>query len=385
MGIIAFIPVRGGSKSIPLKNIREVYKKPLISWSLEALEMVDEIDRIIVATDSLEIESVVNNSNYSKVEIYRREAENAQDHSSTESVMLEYISKDSSLHDDDTFILVQATSPLVKAYDFVSALDMFKSDSYDSIITCVRTMRFFWNENGSPINYNYKKRPRRQDFDGTLMENGAFYINTVKNIIADENRLSGNIGIYEMPEYTAVEIDEADDLIIIENLLKKYSDENKDKNKIKLFVSDVDGVLTDSGMYYSQAGDELKKFNTRDGKGFELLRTQGIKTCILTSEDTEIVAKRATKLQVDFLFQGVKNKLPKLKELCEQLSITLDEVAYIGDDINDSECIKFAGYSCTPADGVLINRQNADIVSSKSGGYGCVREFAEHVLERNNF
>src|SRR4029079_6869268 len=114
------------------------------------------------------------------------------------------------------------TSPFTQSSDFQNALQQFAETSVDSLLTCVRLKRFFWNEKGQRKNYNYENRPRRQDFEGELMENGAFYINTVKNILMKENRLTGTIGIYEMPEYTSVEIDEPDDWWIAERLMYKY-------------------------------------------------------------------------------------------------------------------------------------------------------------------
>ena len=193
--------------------------------------------------------------------------------------MLEYI-RYAQLPTDDIFMLVQATSPLTETIHFREALDKYSKGEYDSILTCVRNYRFFWNEDGTSMNYDYKKRPRRQNFSGMLMENGAFYINKVENILESGNRLSGHIGIYEMPEYTATEIDEPDDWIVLENLMRKHvlSRHKETKKPIKLFLCDVDGTLTDGGMYYSENGDELKKFNTRDGMGFQLLREAGIKT-----------------------------------------------------------------------------------------------------------
>jgi len=219
--VIAFIPVRGGSKSIPLKNIKPFCGKPLVYWNIEALHNFSKIDEIIIATDSDEIKKTVSDFQFSKVKIFNRSAENATDTASTESVMLEYISQ-SDLKPEDIFILVQATSPLTETKYFEEALDMYMQGHFDSILTCVRNYRFFWNDDGTPKNYDYRNRPRRQDFNGNLLENGAFYINTVRNILKDENRLSGKIGLYEMPEYTAFEIDEPDDWAILENLMYKY-------------------------------------------------------------------------------------------------------------------------------------------------------------------
>lgn len=384
MKTIAFIPVRGGSKSIPLKNIKFFCGKPLVCWNIEALESCDLIDEIIVATDSNQIEDTVLKYNYRKTKIYRRNPENACDTASTESVMLEYIHY-ANLRHDEIFILVQATSPLTETKDFTEALSIYKQGEYDSMLTCVRNYRFFWNENGTSKNYDYKNRPRRQNFKGELMENGAFYINTVKNILITGNRLSGKIGIYEMPEYTATEIDEPDDWVILENLMRKHIlSKKKNKTKIKLFISDVDGTLTDGGMYYSDRGDELKKFNTRDGMGFQLLREAGIKTGIITSENTQIVSNRARKIKIDYLIQGKQNggKLVAAEEICKQLNITLNEVAYIGDDINCRELLENVGMAACPAD---ANESIKTIPSIKilnlRGGEGCVREFINQILE----
>lgn len=321
---------------------------------------------------------------YKKTTIYRRSAENACDTASTESVMLEYINY-AHLNDTNVFMLVQATSPLTESKHFTEALTLYSQKEYDSLLTCVRNFRFFWNEDGTSLNYDYCNRPRRQDFAGMLMENGAFYINTVKNILENKNRLSGHIGIYEMPEYTATEIDEPDDWIVLENLMRKhiFSKVEKLSKKIKLFISDVDGTLTDSGMYYSESGDELKKFNTRDGMGFQLLHESGIKTGIITSEDTHIVANRAKKLKIDFLIQGKRDggKLEAAKDICNKVGISLDEVAYIGDDRNCYELLNAVGIRACPADACeMVKGIDGIHQMKKKGGEGCVREFIELLI-----
>lgn len=384
MKIIAFIPVRGGSKSIPLKNIKPFCDKPLVCWNIEALEKCVVVDEIIVATDSVEIEKTVLAQSYKKTTIYHRLAKNACDMASTESVMLEYIHY-AKPEKGDVFMLVQATSPLTEAVHFTEALEIYAKGEYDSMLTCVRNYRFFWNADGTSKNYDYMNRPRRQNFSGELMENGAFYINTIGNILKNGNRLYGKIGIYEMPEYTATEIDEPDDWIILENLMRKHvlSKRENPEKKIKLFLSDVDGTLTDGGMYYSENGDELKKFNTRDGMGFQLLREVGIKTGIITSENTKLVKKRAKKLKVDYLIQGKRDggKLAAAQEICNQLGITLNEVAYIGDDINCRELLENVGEAACPADACDEVKNIPKIqVRNRKGGEGCVREFVEKII-----
>lgn len=220
---IAFIPVRGGSKSIPLKNIKILNGKPLVYWTTKSACEAMNVDKVVIATDSDEIKSVVREFHFDKVEIYDREQENAQDTSSTESVMLEYIKK-SNLKQEDKFILIQATSPLLKSNYIDEMIIKLENSDADSIFSAVREKQFHWieTENGvEPINYDYKKRPRRQDFNGILAENGACYINSVKNILENECRISGKIITYEMPTETAYEIDEERDWLIVEALMKE--------------------------------------------------------------------------------------------------------------------------------------------------------------------
>ncbi len=379
--VIAFIPVRGGSKSIPLKNIKPFCGKPLVCWTIEALEGCPQVDRIVVATDSPEIESVVLSGSYGKVRLYRRSAENATDTSSTESVMLEYLSS-SDADTDDVFMLVQATSPMTRTEDISGGMDLFLSGKYDSVLSCVRSYRFFWNNDGTSANYDYRCRPRRQDFSGNLMENGAFYINTVKGVLESGNRLSGRIGIYEMPEFTSFEIDEPDDWVVMETLMRRHV-LGTAKADLRLFLSDVDGTLTDGGMYYTAEGEVMKKFNTIDGMGFQILRENGVEVGIITSEVTEIVERRAEKLKVRHLVQGQKfgGKLEAAEALCAELGISLRNVAYIGDDINCRHLLERAGYAACPSTADPTIKSIPGIhVTAKGGGEGCVREFIGYLL-----
>ena len=381
---IAFVPARCGSQTIPFKNIKIICGKPLIYWALLALTKSKSIDQIYVATDCDDIKDVVVDFTFEKVQIFDRCDVNASNTASTESVMLEFLDG-MNFSEEDLFILVQATTPFTSSDDFDNAINIIKSNSeIDSLLSCVESKRFFWTKDGNAINYNYYKRPLRQDFDGLLMENGAFYINTVKNIYKYKNRLSGNIHPYVMPEYTAIEADEEDDWIIIEKLMYKYVLNNKPSKTIKLFATDVDGVLTDAGMYYDNNGNELKKFNTHDGMAFNILKERGIITAMLTSEKTNIVKLRANKLQVDYLFQGVKGseKLEALNKICVEKNMSLSEVAYIGDDINDYNVLSSVGFPACPKNAIANIKSIKGITHlSKSGGDGAVREFVELLLK----
>ena len=166
---------------------------------------------------------------------------------------------------------------------------------------------------------------------------------------------------------------------------KQQAVNTKLQSKIKLLLTDVDGVLTDAGMYYSEAGDELKKFNTHDGMGLQLIREKGIKTGIITSENTKLVERRFQKLKLDYLYQGKREggKLATVKEICEKEGITLAEVAYIGDDVNCFELLSSVGLAACPADALDVIKNIPGIIQmKKKGGDGCVREFVEMIINR---
>lgn len=149
---------------------------------------------------------------------------------------------------------------------------------------------------------------------------------------------------------------------------------------IRLFATDVDGVLTDGGMYYAESGDEWKKFNTRDGMGIKLLQKAGLVTAIITQESTKLVSRRAQKLAIPEVHQGAFDKLSVLQELIQRYGLTMKHVAYIGDDVNDVEALKAVGFSAAPSDSQTRALSVVHYVCQKKGGEGAVREVADLIL-----
>jgi len=152
----------------------------------------------------------------------------------------------------------------------------------------------------------------------------------------------------------------------------------------KLFISDIDGVWTDSGMYYDQTGNEWKKFTTADSAGVLFLKYIDIPLSIITSEDTKIVERRAKKLNIERLYQGVKDKVSKAEEMCKELNIGMEDVAFLGDDLNDMPLLKRVGYPGVPASAADYVKELSKYKLLKSGGEGVFREFVELILEENN-
>lgn len=148
----------------------------------------------------------------------------------------------------------------------------------------------------------------------------------------------------------------------------------------KLFITDIDGVMTDGGMYYTAEGDVMKRFSVKDGWGVIFLRDLGIPVAIMTGENSPVVAKRAEKLKIEHCYLGVKDKLSLARELCSDMGITLDDVAYIGDDLNDVALLREAGFRGCPANTPGYVRSLANYPGSVHGGFGAFREFVEAVL-----
>lgn len=152
-------------------------------------------------------------------------------------------------------------------------------------------------------------------------------------------------------------------------------------DKIKLLVLDVDGVMTDGGMYYTESGDQFKKYNTKDGMAVQHLVKDNFQIAIISSGfKTEMVKARAELLGIQRCYIGRDPKIDILKSYCAELEIGLENVALIGDDINDLEMIKSIGLSACPSDAVNVVKSNVDIILSKKGGEGCVREFVDAYL-----
>jgi N-acylneuraminate cytidylyltransferase len=380
--IVALIPARGGSKNIPSKNIRNFAGRPLIYWVLLAAQLTEKIEKIYVSTDCPRIKNVVESFNFSKAEVINRSPATATDAATTESVMLEFAHKISFR----TIILIQATSPLLTNIDLTKAIEQYLTGRYDSMLSVVRQRRFLWDSDRTkgafPLNYDYRNRPRRQDFGGYLVENGAFYITERETLLCTQSRLSGEIGLYEMPDYSYHELDEEQDWVVLESLtkhLKTFHTVHLVK-PIKAVVLDIDGVLTDGSVYYSDSGEELLKFSRIDGKGIELLKENKLDVWVVSAENSPIARKRCEKLGITKAFWGVKDKLQCVKEISENNCLKREEICFIGDDIQDLSLIEWVGFSAAPKNAAQKVKLKAHYTCSNPGGMGAVREVIDLIL-----
>lgn len=382
MKTIGFIPLRKGSKGIPGKNKRKMVGRSLFTWVLKEA-IFSDLDEIVVFSDDTEIINFVE-SQYpwtKKVKALLRDDENATDTASTENVLIEFCDKIK--HEFDVLCLLQATSPFTTSEDINACITAIENNKYDSSLTVVNTHRFTWDKDGKPLNYDVFNRPRRQDFDGLLIENGAVYCTTKKAFLDSKNRVSGTIDLVQMPEDSLYEIDSETDWVIVEQLLINRLKKQKESNKITHLVLDVDGVFTDGTISYSKDGELSKQFDMRDGMGLEIIREQGVQVFVMTTENSPLVAKRMEKLNMPHVFLGVKDKYALLHQILMEKGIPWSHVAYMGDDVNDLANMCRVGWSMAPNNATTTVKQHADMVLSKASGQGAIREACEFIINFN--
>lgn len=189
-----------------------------MSWVVQAALHSKYINEVIIATDSDEIAKVALLEGHQKIKIYKRSEASATDKATSESVLIEYL-QTCGYGSNDLVYLIQATNPFLKSSDLDAAFDLLKAKKADSLLSVVKSKRFFWDEQAQSVNYDYKHRPRRQEFAGDYMENGSFYISNAAELIKTQNRLHGRIIFYEMENISSYEIDEPQDWAVAEALL----------------------------------------------------------------------------------------------------------------------------------------------------------------------
>jgi YrbI family 3-deoxy-D-manno-octulosonate 8-phosphate phosphatase len=376
--IIAVIPARGGSKSVPRKNLKEIAGKPLIVWTIEQSLKSKYIDATYVSSDDPEIKKIAWPTGAA---VINRPKSLASDKASTESAL--FHASEVLNEDYDLMILLQCTSPLRYPHQLDEAIEQLFAEGSDSLLSGCLNDRFLWRK-GVPMNYDYKNRPRRQDKDWEFVENGSFYIFKKEVLLKQKNRLGGKISQYIMPKWMSFEIDEPDDFELLEYLMKKkrFPEEflKEKAKKIKMILFDVDGVFTDGSVYLNAKGEEELKFSRLDGKGIELLRTEGFQLGVISSEDSQIVRKRMEKLKIKEIHLGVKDKPAVYEALKKTYKLKDEEICFCGDDVQDLEVLKRVGLSCCPLNAQSQVKRICDYVSGKKGGEGFVRDVCNLTL-----
>lgn len=215
-----------------------------------------------------------------------------------------------------------------------------------------------------------------QNIKGICERNGLDYIDFLDELDVDH---PNDLSVYDL-EAIAEEYE-----IDLTSLLFKHTHRSKELSKklknIKLLILDVDGVMTDGGLYFTDAGDHIKKFNAKDGMAIAQLTKRNFQVGIISSGFSGVaVQRRAELLGIQHCSVNKESKLTRLQEICASLSIGFDQVAMIGDDINDLEIFEVCGFSASPSDAVQVVKEKVDLVLKSKGGDGAIREFVDEYL-----
>jgi YrbI family 3-deoxy-D-manno-octulosonate 8-phosphate phosphatase len=280
-------------------------------------------------------------------------------------------------------VFLQPTSPLRQHDDVQNAIDTLISSKADSLFSACVQEGFVWRYDGnglSPITYDYRARPRRQDAPQDLAENGSIYV--FKPWVLEElgNRLGGRIAVYRMSVYDSFQIDEPDDLDLMEALFAfRPVRSMPDVRRVELLAMDFDGVMTDNRVLVDQDGREAVWANRSDGLGVARLREAGVQAMVISTEVNPVVAARCDKLGVDVL-HGCEDKLAALQQAAQQHELTAPAIAYVGNDLNDIECLQWVGAAFAVADAAPEVQAIADFVTRAPGGHGAIREVCDIIL-----
>ncbi len=376
------IPARGGSKGVPRKNLRRVGGVPLIGRAIAAALAADRIDRVVVSTDDDEITAVAEEWG---AQVVRRPAEIAGDTASSESALLHALGV---LGEDGVDVgviaFLQATSPFIDPRALDDGIRLVSEGEFDSVFSAIETYGFLWRResDGSADGLNHDKalRPRRQDREPHYLETGAFYVMDAAGFRSAAHRFFGRVGLVEVDESTAIEIDTLAELEIARAIAPLVGTPwlgwEIDADAV---VTDFDGVHTDDTVLVDAVGTETVRVSRSDGMGVSRLRAAGIPVLILSTETNKVVGARARKLRVD-VRQAVDDKAAALRGWAAEQGIPLSRIAYLGNDVNDLSCLEIVGWPVAVPEAPPLVLAASRVTLSRSGGAGAVRDLADRVL-----
>lgn len=380
----ALILARGGSKGIPLKNIKTLAGIPLLGWVLRAAVDSDLFDSVWVSTDHDDIEKVAKAWG---AKVHRRSAEVSRDASTSLETIQEFMRLNPEV---DLICHIQATSPCLHPFHLKEALDYITQRGYDSVFAVVRRHHFRWQEvkKGSkeltrPLNLDPCNRPRRQDWDGELCENGSFYLSTREVIEKEAHLQGGKVAYYEMlPEYS-VDIDVDIDWPVAEQRVLRYGYFGRATPEVvKLMFCNVSGCLTEGRIFLSVSGEEMVSVNIRDTAGLRMLQQEGVEVILLTSSldpVTQALAQKVSERTGCEVLSVGEELLEDLEPMVKKKGLSWKDVAFMGNDEVDVKCLNLAGLSAVPTDAPTVAINGAKYICRRPGGKGAVREFAEHI------
>lgn len=382
---LAIIPARGGSKGIPRKNVAMLMGKPLIAHTIDAALRAERVTRVIVSTDDAEIAAVA--TEYG-AEVVMRPAELAGDTARSEDALLhvlETLAQDEG-YVPDLVVFLQCTSPLTAPADIDGTISRLEAEGADTAHSVIPFHYFLWHDGACGavgVNHDKSFRLMRQQREPEYLETGSVYVMRTQGFLQARFRFFGRTAMHPIPVEHWQEIDEPVDFQIAEERMRRLQREARAgrlPRTVRALVMDFDGVHTDDRVMVSTSGEETVACSRADGMGIEQLRKAGLAMTVISKERNAVVAARCAKLQISCT-HGVDDKLPLMRQWVEARGIALEETIYVGNDINDLACMAAVGCAVAPADAHPAALAQADLVLTRSGGRGALRELAELILD----
>ena len=371
---------------MPGKNLLEVAGRPLLVHSIDHAKRARSVTRTVVSTDDPTIQTVGLEAG---AEVVLRPPELSTDQATSESALvhvLDYL-KAREQYQPELIVFLQCTSPVREQQDIDLAIDRLLATGADSLFSATESKWLLWRSSGlwaDSFNYDYRQRRREQDMVPEWRENGSMYVFRPWVLRECGNRLGGRITSFEMGYWSSFQIDSAEDLDLCDWILRRHQRRDRVRafpKKIEAVVFDFDGVFTDNHVLVFDDGREAVDCNRADGLGLDSLRETGIPIVVLSTERNPVVAARCRKLQLPCR-QGLADKLEALKEFVKERHIALSSVVYVGNDLNDQQCLAAVGCGIVVADAHPIVKEHAAVVLTSGGGQGAVREVCDLILEK---
>jgi len=386
MRSIAIIPARGGSKGIPGKNLKKINGSSLLQRAIEAAHRSATVTEVFVTSDAPEILREAERHGAGTI---HRPIDLASDTASSESALLHALDElEARGIDLDIVVFLQCTSPFISPDEVDGVVAQIVDKNADCALTVTPFHGFLWRPESlglSPLGHEKDSRPRRQDREPVFLETGAAYAMRADQFRREKHRFFGVVGQHVVSQKQAVEIDEPVDLEIAKILDRGIRPPNLNDlpiAQVGALLLDFDGVLTDDLAIVDQHGKESVTVSRSDGMGIERLKKlSNIEVFVISKETNPVVAARCRKLNVPCL-HGVENKAVKIQAWANDKGIALSEIVFVGNDLNDLPVFPLIGLSVAPADAFDSVRSSADIVLSKSGGRGAVREICERLIKQ---
>jgi N-acylneuraminate cytidylyltransferase len=340
------------------------------------------VDRVVVSTDNRAIAAIAATAG---AEIISRPEELAGDAASSEDALTHALdSLRSEGYEPDIVVFLQPTSPLRTPTDVEAAVQTLIRENADSLISVTPLHAFVWRREGGEmksVTYDFQSRPRRQDIPEHFIENGSIYVFRPWVLRKLGNRLGGKVAVYPMTFLQTLQIDDPHDLALADQLasMNQTRPEPGTFGNLKLLAVDFDGVMTDNRVLVSEDGREAVWCNRGDGWGIARLREAGIEVLILSTEANPVVQARAKKLQIG-VTQGCNDKLTALKALAAERGLTAEQIGYLGNDVNDLDCLHWVGHPIVVADASSTVLGSGAFRTRTRGGSGAVQEVADWIL-----